>query len=104
MTLIMRKELPVGDGTGQRIKGIAMWFVGIGLVLSLLKWQGIGPFAAISWWWVVLPFGLAIVWWSYADSTGYYQRKAMEKMDKKRAERRVKSLQNLGMDHKGRRR
>ena len=37
---------------------------------------------------------LAVLWWAWADSTGYYQRKAMEKMEaKKRALSKSKKKQ-----------
>lgn len=81
-----------------------MWFVLIGVVLLLMKVAEVGPGADWSWWIVLAPFGCALVWWAWADSTGYYQRREMEKMDEKRKERRVKNLAALGMDHKGRRR
>ena len=81
-----------------------MWLVGLGGLLLAVKLLEFGPFAELSWWWVLSPFGGALVWWAWADSTGYYQRKTMEKLDAKRAERRTKNLDALGMDHKGRRR
>lgn len=81
-----------------------MWFVGIGLVLLLLKWSETGPVAGWSWWLIFVPFVCAVIWWSYADSTGYYQRKAMEKMDAKRKERVAKNLESLGIDARKRKR
>ncbi|MFN0162396.1 MAG: TIGR04438 family Trp-rich protein [Burkholderiales bacterium] len=35
----------------------------VGLLLAVLKYAEIGPFAKISWWWVVLPFVLVVIWW-----------------------------------------
>jgi len=81
-----------------------MWFVLIGVLLLALKLLEAGPPAAWSWWVILAPFACAAVWWAWADATGYYQRRAMDDMDKKRAQRRVKNLATLGMDHKGRRR
>ncbi len=81
-----------------------MWFVGLGVLLLIAKLLEVGPMVDLSWWWVLSPFAGAVVWWAWADSTGYYQRKTMEKLDAKRKERRTKSLDALGMDHKGRRR
>lgn len=81
-----------------------MWLVGLGVLLLIAKLLEFGPMADLSWWWVLSPFGGAMVWWMWADSTGYYQRKTMEKLDAKRKDRRTKNLDALGMDHKGRRR
>ncbi len=81
-----------------------MWGVVIGVILILMKWLAFGPVATLSWWWVLAPFAGAALWWAYADSTGYYQRKAMEKMDERRRERRVKNLQALGLQERKRKR
>jgi small Trp-rich protein len=79
-----------------------MWFVLLGLALSLLKALDIA-LADASWLWVLSPFGLAVLWWLWADKSGYTKRKAMEKMAAKQAERRRQHLENLGMDARGRR-
>jgi small Trp-rich protein len=34
----------------------------IGLLLVLLRWFEIGPFATLSWWWVLAPLGAAALW------------------------------------------
>lgn len=81
-----------------------MWFVGLGVVLLAMKLLEFGPVASLSWWWVLAPFAGAAVWWSWAESTGYYQRKTMQQLDAKRVARRTKNLDALGMDRKGRRR
>lgn len=81
-----------------------MWLVLLGVLLLIMKLMAFGPVADLSWWWVLSPFLGAAIWWTWADSTGYYQRKTMEKLDAKRVERRTKNLDALGMDHKGRRR
>ncbi len=81
-----------------------MWLVLLGVLLLIMKLMAFGPAADLSWGWVLAPFGGAAAWWAWADSTGYYQRKTMEKLDAKRVERRTKNLDALGMDHKGRRR
>ena len=64
-----------------------MYFLGLGVVLLLLKWQEIGPVATWSWWWVMAPFALAVAWWSWADWSGYTKRKAMEKDDQRKFDR-----------------
>lgn len=74
-----------------------MAFVVIGVLLVLLKWLEIGPFETWSWWWVVAPFGLAVVWWAWADSTGLTQKRAIARMDRRKAERRERDLERLGM-------
>lgn len=79
-----------------------MWFVVIGVILTLLKLLDIALLEA-SWLWVLSPFGLAAVWWVWADASGFTKRKAMEKMAEKQAERRRAHLENLGMDARGRR-
>jgi small Trp-rich protein len=79
-----------------------MWFVVIGVILSLLKLLDIALLET-SWLWVLSPFVLAVVWWAWADMSGFTKRKAMEKMAEKQAERRRAHLENLGMDARGRR-
>ena len=54
-----------------------MYFLGLGVILLLLKWQEIGPVATWSWWTVLAPFALAFVWWTWAEWSGYTKRKAM---------------------------
>lgn len=82
-----------------------MWFVAIGLIMLVMNFAGIGPVGAWSWsdkWWAfLLPFACAIITWWIADSTGYYQRRAQKNMDQKKVDRRNKSLEQLGMLPKG---
>ena len=73
-----------------------MYFVGLGLIFMAMKYLEIGPVANWEWWIVLSPFGLAVVWWSWADSTGYTKRKAMELEDAKRQARVDKSKEALG--------
>lgn len=81
-----------------------MWFVVIGVIMLVMNLAGIGPVGAWTWaedWWaLLLPFGLAILWWLWADSSGWTQRKAMQKVDEKRDARREKQLDALGMGTK----
>jgi small Trp-rich protein len=74
-----------------------MAFLLIGLALLAMKWAEIGPVAAWSWWLVLAPFGLAVAWWGFADSTGLTTRRAMEKMDRRKAERRKRDMEALGL-------
>jgi small Trp-rich protein len=78
-----------------------MWFVGLGVLLLVMNLANIGPVGAWTWeddWWLMLaPFGLAMVWWAWADATGWNKRRAMEKIDARREERRRKNLDALGL-------
>ena len=64
-----------------------MYFLGLGIILLLLKCLEVGPVAALSWWWVLTPFALAVVWWAWADASGYTKRKAMEREGERRQDR-----------------
>ena len=74
-----------------------MFFLGLGVVLLLLKWQEIGPVAAWSWWVVLGPFALAMVWWAWADVSGYTKRKAVQREDERRQARIDKSKAAMGL-------
>ena len=78
-----------------------MWFVGLGVLMLVMNLANIGPVGAWTWeddWWLMLaPFGLAMVWWAWADATGWNKRRAMEKIDARREERRRKNLDALGL-------
>lgn len=80
-----------------------MWFVVIGVALLAMKSAEFGPVAEWSWWWVLSPFALAAVWWAWADAIGLTRKREIDKMEAKKAERRRKNLENLGMDERGRR-
>jgi len=79
-----------------------MYFLGIGIVLLVLKYLEIGPVAAWSWLVVFLPFGLAVAWWAWADATGYTKRKAMEREDKRRLARIEKNRVAMGTEKRRR--
>jgi small Trp-rich protein len=80
--------------------GVAMYFLGIGIILLALKYLEMGPVAQWSWWLVLAPFALAVVWWAWADASGYTKKKAMEKMDKRKADRLAETRDRLGMGPK----
>jgi small Trp-rich protein len=84
-----------------------MAFLILGILLLAMKLAEFGPVSAWSWWVVLLPFGLATAWWAFADSIGLTQRRAMDRMDEVKAERRNRNLQALGLgtrrDRKARR-
>lgn len=73
-----------------------MYFLILGVVLTLMKYLEIGPVAAWDWWMVLLPYGLASVWWAWADSTGYTKKKAMEREDQRRLDRIEKNKDAMG--------
>ena len=72
-----------------------MYFLGIGIVLLILKLMQIGPIGGWSWLIVLTPFALAAAWWVWADATGYTKRKEMEKMDAIRENRLQKQREAL---------
>ena len=74
-----------------------MYFLGLGIALLLMKYLEFGAVAQWSWWVVLSPFGLALIWWAWADASGYTKRKAMEKMDKRKADRQAKNRKALGI-------
>ena len=76
-----------------------MYFLLIGLVTIACKYFEIAPVAAWSWWWVLLPFFLAAAWWSWADYSGYSKRKAMERENKRRDDRRARTKQALDANY-----
>jgi small Trp-rich protein len=79
----------------------AMAFVIVGVLLTVLKALDVGPVAAWSWLWVLLPYVLALAWWLWSDSSGRTRRLQMDKMDARKAERRRKNMENLGLQPKG---
>ena len=84
-----------------------MAFLILGILLLAMKLAEFGPVATWSWWVVLLPFGLATAWWAFSDSIGLTQRRAMDKMEEVKAERRNRNLEALGLgtrrDRKARR-
>ncbi len=73
-----------------------MWLVAVGVLTVLLKLLGVAPVADWGWWMVLIPFGLAVVWWAWADSSGLTQRKAMQRMEERKAARREKNIVAMG--------
>ena len=86
-----------------------MLFVAIGLLLIILNLADVGPFGAWNWeffgdlWKFVVPFLFAIVWWVWSDKSGLNKRREMDRMEKKKADRRKENLAALGMDTRARR-
>jgi small Trp-rich protein len=65
-----------------------MPLVVIGVLLLIAHVADFGPFGHWPWWAIGLPFAGAVVWWSFADNSGWTQRRVMNKMERKKAERR----------------
>jgi small Trp-rich protein len=74
-----------------------MWALIVGVILLTLKLLEYGPVAQWSWWWILAPFAVAAVWWSYVDASGITKRREMDKIDAKRAERKKKNMDALGI-------
>ncbi len=71
-----------------------MVFLGIGVVLLLMKWFEFGPVALWSWWIVLLPFGLALLWFEVVEPFfGLDKKKAHDDIEKVKQERIKKSLE-----------
>ena len=80
-----------------------MYFLGLGLILLVLKFLELGPVAGWDWWVVLLPFGLAMAWWAWADSSGYTKRKAMQRENARRDDRIERNKTAIGTSIKKRR-
>ena len=77
-----------------------MLFVIIGVLLLAAKFAEVGPTAGWSWWIVLSPFLAAVLWWAFADSTGLTKKRAMDKMEQRKADRRRKAAEALGLTMK----
>ncbi len=77
-----------------------MWFIVLGVLLITLKLADVGFAAEWTWWAVLSPFALAAVWWAYADSSGLTKKREMDKIEDKKAARRRKNMEALGLDSK----
>lgn len=70
-----------------------MLFLGIGVVLLLLKWMEFGPVAHWSWWVILLPFGLALLWFEVIEPYfGLDKKRAHDDIEKVRDERIRKGM------------
>ncbi|MBI3155327.1 MAG: TIGR04438 family Trp-rich protein [Burkholderiales bacterium] len=74
-----------------------MAFLILGLALLAMKVAAFGPVAVWSWWAVLAPFGLAAAWWAFADATGLTKRRAADKFEQRKAERRKRDMEALGL-------
>ena len=74
-----------------------MWFVVLGVIFIGMKLGDVEFVASWAWWWVLSPFALAVVWWAWSDSIGLTKKREMDKMEARKADRRRKNLENLGL-------
>ena len=87
-----------------------MIFVVLGVALIVMNLAGVGPIGQWTWelsgdlWKFAAPFLLASVWWAWADSSGLNKRREIEKMEKRKLDRRKQNLASLGLDVRARRR
>jgi small Trp-rich protein len=81
-----------------------MYFVVLGTLLLVMKLAELGPVAEWGWLAVLWPFALAVAWWAYADKVGLTQKRAMDRMEERKAERRRKHLVALGINPRDRER
>ena len=79
-----------------------MYFLGLGLILLVLKSMGIGAVAHWDWWVVMSPFALAVAWWAWADWSGHTKKKSMEREDRRRNHRIEQNRKAMGVSGKGR--
>jgi len=77
-----------------------MPLVVIGVLLLLGWWLDIGPLGRTPWWGLCLPFLGAVLWWEFADSTGWTQRRAIDRMEKRKVDRREKAMDALGLSRR----
>jgi small Trp-rich protein len=61
----------------------------IGVLLVMLKWFELGPFAALSWWWVLAPLGGALLWFEGLEKLFGRDRRKVDSIEweKRRRER-----------------
>ncbi len=69
----------------------------VGVLLMLAKVADLGPVGGWSWWVVAAPFIAAAVWWQFADASGLTRKREMDKMERRKSERRDKALESLGL-------
>lgn len=85
-----------------------MLFVLIGLLVIALNVFKVGPFGAWNWeffgdlWKFTVPFLAAVAWWIWSDKSGLNKRREMDRMERKKANRRKDNLAALGMDRAAR--
>jgi small Trp-rich protein len=85
-----------------------MLFVVIGLIVIALNLANVGVFGTWNWeafgdlWKFTVPFIFAVLWWIWSDVSGLNKRREMERMEKRKSDRRKENLVSLGMDNRAR--
>ena len=69
----------------------------VGTLLLIAHLADLGPFGSWPWYVIAAPFAGAVLWWNFADNSGWTQRRVMDKMERKKAERRDKAMDALGL-------
>lgn len=83
-----------------------MLFILLGVALIALKLLGVSPMS--DWnteptgdlWKLVWPFLAALAWWAWSDASGWTKRREMERDVQRKADRRARSIENLGLGPK----
>ena len=87
-----------------------MLFIVIGVGLIVCNLAGWGPMA--EWQWdslgdvfkFSLPFILAMLWWVFSDASGLTKRRAMERDDQRKHDRRDRNIDSMGLGYLHRKR
>jgi len=80
-----------------------MWLILIGLVLLVLHFAGVGPFADMKWYWWSLPFALAVIWFEVIERTfGLDRKKGIDEMEQTKRKRIQQALRRPNPAGKGR--
>jgi small Trp-rich protein len=103
------RALPALTRERNRAPEVHMLFVLIGVILIVLNLLEIGVVGTWNWqltgdlWKFFFPFLLASLWWVWSDKSGLNKRREMDRMEKKKSDRRKENLAALGMDTRSRR-
>lgn len=63
------------------------------VLLSILRYFEVGPFAELSWWWIGGLLGVAFIWFEFIERMfGLDKRKAHEQLEKARKDRVTKTF------------
>lgn len=87
-----------------------MLFIVIGVGLIVCNLAGWGPMAQWQWSSVgdvfkfCLPFVLALLWWIFSDASGMTKRRAMERDDARKRDRRDRNIDAMGLGYLHRKR
>jgi small Trp-rich protein len=77
-----------------------MYFLLLGITLSLMKLLAYAPVSSWAWWLVLLPFALAVLWWRWADKSGYTKRQEVKKINRLKLKKDERLRKSLGLGSK----